>query len=686
MEVDTVVDVTCSSSSTVLSRLSIANNTNLLRMTSLPPSCQDRCSPDSSRHVFATSIPASEKLALSVFPAINGSDARGAGGDSGRQQCDFSSSVEKAGSVEKKPHPLFRCHLCSYSGNSKYHFKNHLDSHFQARQMQHAQLQFLHATSAFLQTKSATDVEMDDDDTEDRIIQPASSSSSASVSPSPTGSTNLASTTPVSLTQMSLSHCEKSPERDAQLVSTVPPPAADSQEPSEELDKTNMSSDECSSKDTSTTGTTTGTNSNSSNKSRLKCKQCGFVATDKQELWAHSRAEHIKAERALKCPKCPFVTEYKHHLEYHVRNHFGSKPFRCDQCAYACVNKSMLNSHMKSHSTVYQYRCADCSYATKYCHSLKLHLRKYNHNPDVVLNADGTPNPLPIIDVYGTRRGPKAKKQPKKEPATSFLPLLGGLPMVGNPGGQNLQQHQQQHQPQHPWATMQQVVAHLLRQAAPEQLVDHLLQGQGPQFQGQLLGQGQGQPKRSTMPPRGALRCNMCTFVTADRKQFSQHVLLHAANESRLQGHQQPIVCTPNTNNNNNHQNNGGKTGYSEVDEEEFDDDDVEEEEEEEEGEDDEEDEHCNSRGLVEEEDEMQDQDEVMGTMNVMPGLLPRTQDSRFNKDKGFPGNQVPWPLGNLLQSPLPATGMNSSTLPWNKHPTDSVPSPLDLSSNFVCL
>ena len=28
----------------------------------------------------------------------------------------------------------------------------------------------------------------------------------------------------------------------------------------------------------------------------------------------------------------------------------------------------------------------------------------------MVLNPDGTPNPLPIIDVYGTRRGPKVKK------------------------------------------------------------------------------------------------------------------------------------------------------------------------------------------------------------------------------------------------------------------------------------
>ena len=45
------------------------------------------------------------------------------------------------------------------------------------------------------------------------------------------------------------------------------------------------------------------------------------------------------------------------------------------------------------------------------CHSLKLHLRKYAHKPDMVLNSDGTPNPLPIIDIYGTRRGPKRKPE-----------------------------------------------------------------------------------------------------------------------------------------------------------------------------------------------------------------------------------------------------------------------------------
>lgn len=179
--------------------------------------------------------------------------------------------------------------------------------------------------------------------------------------------------------------------------------------------------------------------SKQSGKAKLfKCKQCDFVGVTKLIFWEHTRS-HIKPEKMLTCPKCPFVTEYKHHLEYHLRNHSRSKPFQCPKCNYSCVNKSMLNSHLKSHSNVFQYRCADCNYATKYCHSLKLHLRKYSHKPDVVLNQDGTPNPLPIIDVYGTRRGPKTKSQQIK------------LEEKQNRMQHKIKQQQQQQQPpQHP--------------------------------------------------------------------------------------------------------------------------------------------------------------------------------------------------------------------------------------------
>ncbi|XP_046392955.1 protein hunchback [Ischnura elegans] len=160
----------------------------------------------------------------------------------------------------------------------------------------------------------------------------------------------------------------------------------------------------------------------------FRCKQCDFVALTKLEFWEHSRM-HIRAERLLTCPRCPFVTEYKHHLEYHLRNHFGSKPFKCPHCPYTCVNKSMLNSHLKSHSSVYQYRCADCGYATKYCHSLKLHLRKYSHQPAMVLHPDGSPNPLPVIDVYGTRRGPKTgSKKVHQQQGVQETVVVSGAP------------------------------------------------------------------------------------------------------------------------------------------------------------------------------------------------------------------------------------------------------------------
>lgn len=137
------------------------------------------------------------------------------------------------------------------------------------------------------------------------------------------------------------------------------------------------------------------------------CKQCSYVASTKLEYWEHMRC-HIKG---FTCPECSFVTKYKHHMNHHwLSVHDGSKPFKCKKCSYTCVSKSMLTSHLKKHSNVYPYRCANCTYKTKFCNALKKHLRKKGHQPAMVLNADGSPNPLSIIDVYGTKRGPKQVK------------------------------------------------------------------------------------------------------------------------------------------------------------------------------------------------------------------------------------------------------------------------------------
>lgn len=157
---------------------------------------------------------------------------------------------------------------------------------------------------------------------------------------------------------------------------------------------------------------------NSHGKVRVnKCKNCSFKTAIRAELWVHIRV-HMNPNKILQCnynPKCTFVTEYKHYLEYHIRLHNNEKPFSCELCQYTCINKSMLTSHMKSHSGMYQYHCGDCDYATKYCHSLKIHSRKYFHRPGVVLDEDGVPDPTIFIDVNGRRRGPKKKKSKKSK-------------------------------------------------------------------------------------------------------------------------------------------------------------------------------------------------------------------------------------------------------------------------------
>ena len=89
----------------------------------------------------------------------------------------------------------------------------------------------------------------------------------------------------------------------------------------------------------------------------------------------------------------------------------------------------MLNSHMKSHTNVYQYRCADCTYATKYCHSLKLHLRKYNHKPATVLNPDGS---LPTdgsgdFELVSKRGPPRGPRGPRKENANGSMPPMNPI-------------------------------------------------------------------------------------------------------------------------------------------------------------------------------------------------------------------------------------------------------------------
>ncbi|XP_043217053.1 protein hunchback-like [Amphibalanus amphitrite] len=246
---------------------------------------------------------------------------------------------------------------------------------------------------------------------------------------------------------------------------------------------------------------------NASGKVRLhKCKFCEFKTATQVEHWEHLKG-HIAPEKRFWCHVCPFITDVKHHLTYHLRNHFNSKPFKCNKCEYSCVNKSMLSSHMKSHTNLYQYRCGDCNFAAKYANALKNHLRKEKHRPGMVLNPDGSPNPFVIIDVYGTRRGPKIKKD------DNGMPIL---PSSLQENYVNFIQTQNKYitSPTNPCNNF----------SSP------YLKSEPP------LDAGEGK----LALPRGYIRCDMCPYSTPDREQLTRHMMNHMTPDS-----QQPEETSP---------------------------------------------------------------------------------------------------------------------------------------------
>ncbi len=189
---------------------------------------------------------------------------------------------------------------------------------------------------------------------------------------------------------------------------------------------------------------------------------------------------------------------------------------------------------MKSHTNVYQYRCADCTYATKYCHSLKLHLRKYGHKPAMVLNNDGSPNNLDLFGPGGggPMSGPPGAGLKRKSGGGSgsgsarkedmfpptMLPQFPGMP----PSIMQMQlQHLQSQFGSHPPK---------LGQMPPFRLDD-------PKFGHQKLGEasnGNNSPSArffGSATPEEQIRCDKCEFRTSSKEVFRNHMMLHASSD-----------------------------------------------------------------------------------------------------------------------------------------------------------
>lgn len=390
---------------------------------------------------------------------------------------------------------IYNCHICKFSSTSKFHFNSHMNTHADHKctfcdYTSRTEGRLKRHMKDFHTHPNTEDILMESEDFDGRCSPPSPDENSALI--------------------------------EQELLAVV---SSVAHQPSE------YGSSNSSTKDKPAT---------SGKPKTYRCKQCTFLATSKTEFWLHQKSAHIKGDRVLSCPKCLFVTEYKHHLEYHLRNHFGSKPFKCNKCNYSCVNKSMLNSHMKSHSNFYQYRCDDCTYATKYCHSLKMHLRKYGHRPASVINMDGSSTEPTVIDVYGNRRGPRSKKNNAVNSSTtnsvqSMNALLPPIPVSSGLNGNNISSNTTSLAPlmealQNSYLKQQQDIATAMVTsiATLGAQLPTVPSSFGQRSDSTLLEEDLPSHSSSSQQQQQFLKCSLCDFETEDGKEvLTVHVMTH---------------------------------------------------------------------------------------------------------------------------------------------------------------
>ena len=145
----------------------------------------------------------------------------------------------------------------------------------------------------------------------------------------------------------------------------------------------------------------------------------------------------------------------------------------------------------------------------------------------MVLNNDGSPNPLPVIDVFGNKRGPKnSKNVPESGPAPGSG-LFPSLPLNFPSGLPNFP-------PNFPFLGLSDRLSQL-QQFQQTQFGGNAPKiAQVPPFR--LEQPDQDREERGVSPPmmeepEKLLRCEKCEFSTSSVEVHKNHMLLHASSE-----------------------------------------------------------------------------------------------------------------------------------------------------------
>ncbi|CAF3197045.1 unnamed protein product [Rotaria sp. Silwood2] len=278
----------------------------------------------------------------------------------------------------------------------------------------------------------------------------------------------------------------------------------------------------------------TNTTSNNSEKSTPpskakvhRCRQCSFVSSVKEDYWAHHRV-HIRADKILECPSCPFVTEYKHHLEYHLRNHLGSKPFKCSKCDYACVNLSMLRSHKKSHYRHLLFKCSNCSFESKQYQALQEHLQIEGHEPYVDENIEEFLKEYSNGNINSTtNNNPTSNSPPPSSAPSSSATISGSTPKT------NTRPSASKKRKTAPTTTTTPVV---VKRTSSTSSLGSSAAAMSPisNDERQIDSMNQQTTTTSSTAASLPLVCSLCDYVAASKEGLGVHLFQHACKKSDL--------------------------------------------------------------------------------------------------------------------------------------------------------